>query len=48
MFEHRSDVEHTGDVSRDIGYTQPAIQSVHKAMGGIDHSPASTDSTLIV
>lgn len=47
MFEHRSDVEHTGDVSRDIGYTQPAIQSVHKAMGGIDHSPASTDSTLI-
>ncbi|CAG2241192.1 unnamed protein product [Mytilus edulis] len=37
MFEPRSEMDHTPHV----------IQPLHKPLVGIDHSPASTDSTLI-
>lgn len=49
MFEPRSDMDHSRDdnLSRDMAHSQHAIQSLHKSFSGIDHSPASTDSTIL-
>lgn len=49
MFEPRSDADNQRDdnMSRDMAHSQHAIQPLHKSFTGIDHSPASTDSTIL-
>lgn len=45
MFESRT--ESSPEVLHDFSHTQPILHSVHKSFSGFDHSPASTDSTLV-